>query len=65
VVQGDLAADDAPESLDLIVNGEVVATTTAPGTLVYLIPSDGDYDLSWLTEPGRRATWTVSCESEG
>jgi hypothetical protein len=63
VVSGDLSADEAPASLELIVNGISVGTTPLPGTLVYFIPFDGDYDFDWLADGGRQATWTVSCDS--
>jgi hypothetical protein len=41
----------------------VIATTSFPGTVQYVIPTSGSYQFWWAVQPIANATWTVSCVS--
>jgi hypothetical protein len=51
-----------PTTVMLIVNGVVVDTAPFPGTVQYLIPTEGDYTVAWTVDMGNN-TWSVSCEA--
>lgn len=49
-----------PTLITLYINGAIVATSSFPGTVAYVIPSTANYEFAWSVNSGG-STWSASC----
>lgn len=49
-----------PDSIELLIDGSRVDSDGFPGSLTYLIPTDGDF-LVLMRTNAAEATWTLTC----
>ena len=53
-------ANGTPTSVELRVDGNVVDSDSFPGSVTYVFPSDGNFDVDMDLDDGQ-ATWTLTC----
>ena len=49
-----------PTSVELQVDGNVVDSDGFPGSVTYVFPSDGSFDVDFILDTGQ-ASWTLTC----
>jgi hypothetical protein len=49
-----------PTSVELQVDGSVVDSDGFPGSVTYVFPSDGSFDVDFILDNGQ-ASWTLTC----
>jgi hypothetical protein len=53
-------ANGTPTSVELRVDGNVVDSDSFPGSVTYVFPSDGNFQVDMDLDDGE-ATWTLTC----
>jgi hypothetical protein len=60
-----LAGGPGGSTTNTQILGNILATTSFPGTITYVVQSAGTYSFRWFVNPSASATWTVSCVPAG